>query len=105
VAGVDRLARDHYIRLDSNDYSVHPAAIGRRVEVSADLARVRVLAMNAKAHPADFLPGYRPCESSLLIGSRTRPPTRTGKGPRLQDRVQVVLAVPPSEMPAPPAPS
>jgi transposase len=37
-----RLARDHYIRLDSNDYSVHPAAIGRRIEVSADLARVRV---------------------------------------------------------------
>jgi len=37
-----RLARDHYVRLDSNDYSVHPAAIGRRVEVVADLARVRV---------------------------------------------------------------
>ena len=36
-----RLARDHYIRLDSNDYSVHPAAIGRRIEVVADLARVR----------------------------------------------------------------
>ena len=38
-----RLARDHYIRLDSNDYSVHPAVIGRRVEVIADLDRVRVL--------------------------------------------------------------
>ncbi|MGH3835978.1 MAG: IS21 family transposase [Pseudonocardiaceae bacterium] len=38
-----RLARDHYIRLDSNDYSVHPALIGRRVEITADLARVRVL--------------------------------------------------------------
>jgi len=38
-----RLARDHYVRLDSNDYSVHPAAIGRRIEVSADLDRVRVL--------------------------------------------------------------
>jgi transposase len=38
-----RLARDHYIRLDSNDYSVHPAVIGRRVEVAADLDRVRVL--------------------------------------------------------------
>ncbi|MGH3999887.1 MAG: IS21 family transposase, partial [Pseudonocardiaceae bacterium] len=38
-----RLARDHYIRLDANDYSVHPAVIGRRVEVLADLARVRVL--------------------------------------------------------------
>lgn len=36
-----RLARDHYIRLDSNDYSVHPAVIGRRIEVVADLARVR----------------------------------------------------------------
>jgi transposase len=38
-----RLPRDHYVRLDSNDYSVHPAVIGRRVEVVADLARVRVL--------------------------------------------------------------
>jgi transposase len=37
-----RLARDHYVRMDSNDYSVHPAAIGRRIEVTADLARVRV---------------------------------------------------------------
>src|SRR4051794_21646176 len=38
-----RLARDHYVRLDGNDYSVHPGVIGRRVEVVADLARVRVL--------------------------------------------------------------
>lgn len=37
-----RLARDHYVRLDSNDYSVHPAVIGRRIEVRADLHRVRV---------------------------------------------------------------
>jgi len=38
-----RLARDHYIRLDGNDYSVHPAVIGRRVEIIADLHRVRVV--------------------------------------------------------------
>jgi transposase len=38
-----RLPRDHYVRLDGNDYSVHPAVIGRRVEVVADLHRVRVL--------------------------------------------------------------
>jgi transposase len=38
-----RLPRDHYIRLDSNDYSVHPAVIGRRVEIIADLSRVRVV--------------------------------------------------------------
>jgi transposase len=37
-----RLARDHYIRLDSNDYSVHPAVIGRRIEIVCDLDRVRV---------------------------------------------------------------
>jgi transposase len=37
-----RLPRDHYVRLDANDYSVHPAAVGRRVEVAADLDRVRV---------------------------------------------------------------
>jgi len=38
-----RLPRDHYIRLDSNDYSVHPSVIGRRIEVIADLERVRAL--------------------------------------------------------------
>jgi transposase len=37
-----RLPRDHYVRLDSNDYSVHPSAVGRRVLVRADLQRVRV---------------------------------------------------------------
>jgi transposase len=36
-----RLARDHYVRLDSNDYSVHPSVIGRRIEVIADLHRIR----------------------------------------------------------------
>lgn len=38
-----RLPRDHYVRIDSNDYSVHPAVIGRRVEIVVDLAVVRVL--------------------------------------------------------------
>lgn len=37
-----RLPRDHYVRLDGNDYSVHPVAVGRRIEVTADLGRVRV---------------------------------------------------------------
>jgi transposase len=37
-----RLPRDHYLRLDGNDYSVHPAAIGRRVELRADLHQVQV---------------------------------------------------------------
>ena len=37
-----RLPRDHDVRLDSNDYSVHPAVVGRRIEVHADLCRVWV---------------------------------------------------------------
>lgn len=39
-----RLGRDYYVRLDTNDYSVDPVAIGRLVDVSADLERVKVRA-------------------------------------------------------------
>ncbi|MGH9045247.1 MAG: Mu transposase domain-containing protein [Acidimicrobiales bacterium] len=35
-----RLGRDYYVRVDTNDYSVDPRAIGRFVEVAADLERV-----------------------------------------------------------------
>jgi transposase len=37
-----RLGRDYYVRVDSNDYSVDPTAIGRTVTVTADLHRVQV---------------------------------------------------------------
>ncbi|MEU6261877.1 IS21 family transposase [Saccharopolyspora shandongensis] len=37
-----RLPRDHYIRLDSNDYSVHPTVVGRRVDITAGLDHVLV---------------------------------------------------------------
>lgn len=37
-----RLARDHYVRVASNDYSVHPSVIGRLVEVVADPEQVTV---------------------------------------------------------------
>ncbi|MBI2245220.1 MAG: IS21 family transposase [Nocardioides sp.] len=37
-----RLGRDYYVRIDSNDYSVDPAVIGRFVDVTADLGRVEV---------------------------------------------------------------
>jgi transposase len=37
-----RLPRDHYVRLDGNDYSVDPAVVGRMVEVVADLDTVTV---------------------------------------------------------------
>lgn len=37
-----RLGRDYYVRVDTNDYSVDPRAIGARVDVAADLNLVRV---------------------------------------------------------------
>ena len=37
-----RLGRDYYVRLDSNDYSVDPAVIGRFVDVHADLGKVEI---------------------------------------------------------------
>jgi hypothetical protein len=37
-----RLGRDYYVRLDTNNYSVDPAVIGRMVDVASDLERVRV---------------------------------------------------------------
>jgi len=36
-----RLGRDYYVRLDASDYSVDPAMIGRLIEVTAGLDRVR----------------------------------------------------------------
>lgn len=37
-----RLGRDYYVRIDASDYSVDPTAIGRMVDINADLDRVRV---------------------------------------------------------------
>ncbi len=37
-----RLGRDHWVRIASCDYSVHPRAIGRRVEIRMDLDEVVV---------------------------------------------------------------
>jgi transposase len=37
-----RLPRDYYVRMGSNDYSVHPQAIGRFVDVTADLEAVTI---------------------------------------------------------------
>ncbi len=60
-----RLGRDYYVRLDTNDYSVDPAVIGRMVDVAADLERVRVRAEGriVADHAAGLGPrnhGHRP---------------------------------------------
>lgn len=41
-----RIGRDHYVRVDTNDYSVHPSVIGQTVMVRADIEEVSVIAGN-----------------------------------------------------------
>jgi len=35
-----RLPRDHYVRVDTNDYSVNPRFVGRRVDVTVTLNEI-----------------------------------------------------------------
>lgn len=53
-----RLPRDHYVRVDTCDYSVHPWAIGRMVDVRADLARVTAVCEGrpVAAHERSWVP-------------------------------------------------
>jgi transposase len=54
-----RLGRAYYVRVDTNDYSVHPRAIGARVDVAADLdvVRVRHGGQLVAEHPRRWAPG------------------------------------------------
>jgi hypothetical protein len=43
---VTRVAPDPYLRVDTNDYSLDPALVGRRVEVSVDQRQVTAVALD-----------------------------------------------------------
>jgi hypothetical protein len=43
-----RLPRDHYVRVDTNDYSVNPRYVGRRVDVTVTLDEVVVVCEGAE---------------------------------------------------------
>lgn len=69
-----RLPRDFYVRVDGNDYSVHPSVIGRRIEVVADLDRVhaycdgRVVADHTRAwakHQSFTVPEHEQAAKAL----------------------------------------
>ena len=65
-----RLPRDHYVRLDSNDYSVHPSVIGRKVEVTL---RSRECRAGDSLGPGDHVSG---CGSARTT-ARARPVSAT----------------------------
>ncbi len=56
VLGRVRLARDYYLRVASNDYSVHPSAIGSFIDVAYDLETVRFHALGncVGTHPRSW---------------------------------------------------
>ena len=75
-----RLGRDYYVRLDTNDYSVDPTAIGRMVDVTADLDRVRVRARR---------PDRRRPRPGLGRGNHASPTRRMSRPPqRLRQQFQ-----------------
>ena len=72
-----RLGRDYYVRVDTNDYSVDPAVIGRMVDVTADLERVRVRARGPpRRRPR---PGLGPRHDRSPTPPTSRPPRRLRK--------------------------
>ncbi|GAB3879514.1 IS21-like element ISMbo1 family transposase [Terrabacter terrigena] len=86
-----RLPRDHYVRIDSNDYSVDPACVGRKVDVLADLAQVtatldgRVVAVHDRCwarHQSLTDPVHHQAALELAHRARRRPGTtdRTDPG-------------------------
>jgi hypothetical protein len=64
-----RLPRDHYVRVDTNDYSVNPRFVGRRVDVRVTLDEVAVTCDGADVGR------HRRClarHQSLLLGEHAR---------------------------------
>jgi hypothetical protein len=82
-----RLPRDHYVRLDGNDYSVDPAVVGRMVDVVADLDTVTVACAGTVSPPTGGAgPGTSRSPTRSITrppsSSRTAPPTAPGRPPR-----------------------
>lgn len=89
-----RLPRDHYVRMGTNDYSVDPRMVGRRVEVRADLDRVRVFCAGALV--ADHARCWAkhqtltdPAHAAVLAAMRERADAVTGSGAPSDAEVQI----------------
>jgi hypothetical protein len=88
---VIRLPRDHYVRVGSNDYSVDPIAIGRRVQVSADLQDVTItwgerIVGHHRRHWGKHQTIHDPAHVEAAARMRLRPTRITGAS---SDEVQI----------------
>ncbi|MFE3205937.1 IS21 family transposase [Embleya sp. NPDC059237] len=82
-----RLGRDHYLRLDTCDYSIHPSAIGRVVAVEAGPERIRAtvdgreVASHARCwarHQTITDPDHAAAGARLRLEHRRAPATTSG---------------------------
>ena len=86
-----RLGRDYYVRVDSSDYSVNPAVIGRFVDVHADLSRVEV------RHDGRLVAAH---DRVWARGQTLTDPAHVAAAKQLRERFQAPLpaADPPDEL-------
>ncbi|MGW3622528.1 Mu transposase domain-containing protein [Streptomyces sp. NPDC000880] len=91
-----RIGRDHYIRVDTCDYSVHPMAIGKAVVVRTDTEEVTAL----------LTPGGRQVAGMPAAGPDIRrSPIPTTPAPPLTCAGHTATSRPPRPAPRPPHPS
>lgn len=72
VMVLDRCPGGFYVRLDGNDYSVHPSVIGRRVQVNADLDRVQAFGDGRLAVPGSDITTSEVAPNDRPLGLRRR---------------------------------
>ena len=68
-----RLGRDHYVRVDTCDYSVNPRFIGRRIDVRVTLDEVDRHLRRGRGRPPRPLPGHAP-DLDVARARPARPP-------------------------------
>jgi transposase len=84
---VTRVPPDPHLRFDTNDYSLDPALVGRRVEVRVDQQRVRAVALDAAEIACDHQRSFaRHRTITALEHART---LRDGRQPQAQAEVEV----------------
>jgi transposase len=92
-----RLPRDHYVRVDGNDYSVDPVVVGRRVEVVADLGTLtvtcaeKVVASHQRCwakHQSITDPVHHQAALELAYRAAHRPHPAPGNAPDVVDEVE-----------------
>ncbi len=90
-----RLPRGHYVRVASNDYSVAPSAVGRRVDVVADLETVTItcdgrhVGTHARcwaAHQTITDPAHALAAQQLRHHLQTRGPVTTAQVEQIEQR-------------------